>query len=195
MAEEAKDSPRKGRPRRPPCEFPEGALDLLKQLTEGKLSAKKGSGMMTWNEVVRVMNENFTPVNKMYYPKFTFHILQKKAVAEGWYKPAPPVPNSGAKKGKPQKHTNMLARNPEWKVEMEKYFAALPKPMPFGSIKAAYAHMKEKFPDFALSNFAGTADVAVRLIAEIAEPADARAFLARCSLDSTISSSHSILMK
>ena len=43
--------------------------------------------------------------------------------------------------------------------------------------------------------FAGTADVAVRLIAEIAEPADARAFLARCSLDSTISSSHSILMK
>ena len=41
MAEEAKDSPRKGRPRRPPCEFPEGALDLLKQLTEGKLSPSK----------------------------------------------------------------------------------------------------------------------------------------------------------
>ena len=68
MAEEAKDSPPKGRPRRPPCEFPEGALDLLKQLTEGKLSAWKGSGMMTWDEVVRVMNENFTPVNKMLCP-------------------------------------------------------------------------------------------------------------------------------
>ena len=34
MAEEAKDSPSKGG--RPPCEYPEGALDLLKKLTEGK---------------------------------------------------------------------------------------------------------------------------------------------------------------
>ena len=37
----AKASPGKGRPL---CEFPEGALDLLKQLTEGKLSAWKNSG-------------------------------------------------------------------------------------------------------------------------------------------------------
>ena len=34
---------------------------------------------------------------------------------------------------------------------MEKYFGALPKPMPHGSIAAAYAHMKEKFPDFVIS--------------------------------------------
>ena len=94
MAEEAKDSPRKGRPRRPPCEFPEGALDLLKQLTEGKLSAWKGSGMMTWNEVVRVMNENFTPVNKMHYPKFTYMILQPIAVEKGWYTPSRPTPRA-----------------------------------------------------------------------------------------------------
>ena len=99
MAEEAKDSPRKGRPRRPPCEFPEGALDLLKQLTEGKLSAKKGSGMMTWNEVVRVMNENFTPVNKMHYPKFTYMILQPIAVEKGWYTPSRPTPRAGRPKG------------------------------------------------------------------------------------------------
>ena len=33
MAEEAKDSPSKGGT--PPCEYPEGALDLLKKLTEG----------------------------------------------------------------------------------------------------------------------------------------------------------------
>ena len=45
----------------------------------------------------------------------------------------------------------MLARNPEWKVEMEKYFGALPKPMPRGSVMAAYKHMQEKFPDFVLS--------------------------------------------
>ena len=31
---------------------------------------------------------------------------------------------------------------------MEKYFGALPKPMPHGSIAAVYAHMKETFPDF-----------------------------------------------
>ena len=42
MAEEAKDTPRKGRPRRPPCEFPEGALDLLKQLTEGNFKCFSG---------------------------------------------------------------------------------------------------------------------------------------------------------
>ena len=29
------------------------------------------------------MNEHFEPVNKMYCPKFTYHKLQKKAVAEG----------------------------------------------------------------------------------------------------------------
>ena len=140
MAEEAKDSPRKGRPRRPPCEFPEGALDLLKQLTEGKLSAKKGSGMMTWNEVVRVMNENFTPVNKMHYPKFTYMILQPIAVEKGWYTPSRPTPRAGRPKGIGNKApiSTLLARNPEWKVELEKFYGALPKPskkMMSGSIK------------------------------------------------------------
>ena len=150
MAEEAKDSPRKGRPL---CEFPEGALDLLKQLTEGKLSAWKNSGMMTWDEVVRVMNENFTPVNKMLYPKFTYMILQPIAVENGWYTPSRPPPGGGRPKGMGDKapRSTLLARNPEWKVEMEKYFGALPKPLPRGSIAAAYAHMKEKFPDFAFT--------------------------------------------
>ena len=135
MAEEAKDSPRKGRPRRPPCEFPEGALDLLKQLTEGKLSAWKNSGMMTWDEVVRVMNENFTPVNKMLYPKFTYMILQPIAVEKGWYTPSRPPPGGGRPKGMGDKapRSTMLARNPEWKVEMEKYFGALRGPSPRAS--------------------------------------------------------------
>ena len=164
MAEEAKDSPSKT----PPCEFPEGSLDLLKKLTKGKPGTRATDGWKTWEEIEDEVNEHFEPVNKMYYPKFTYAILQKKAVAEGWFKPAPPVPNSGAKKGKPQKHTNMLARNPEWKVEMEKYFAALPKPMPFGSIKAAYAHMQEKFPDFVLSSaFAPFFSVAKRRTASL----------------------------
>ena len=150
MAEEAKDSPRKGRPL---CEFPEGALDLLKQLTEGKLSAWKNSGMMTWDEVVRVMNENFTPVNKMLYPKFTYMILQPIAVEKGWYTPSHPTPRAGRPKGIGNKApiSTLLARNPEWKVELEKFYGALPKPLPRGSITAAYAHMKEKFPDFAFS--------------------------------------------
>ena len=153
MAEEAKDSPRKGRPRRPPCEFPEGALDLLKQLTEGKLSAWKNSGMMTWDEVVRVMNENFTPVNKMHYPKFTYMILQPIAVENEWYTPSRPTPRAGRPKGIGNKApiSTLLARNPEWKVELEKFYGALPKPLPRGSITAAYAHMQEKFPDFTFS--------------------------------------------
>ena len=167
MAEEAKDSPRKGRPRRPPCEFPEGALDLLKQLTEGKLSAWKNSGMMTWDEVVRVMNENFTPVNKMLYPKFTYMILQPIAVENGWYTPSRPPPRAGRPKGMGDKapRSTLLARNPEWKVEMEKYFGALPKPLPRGSIAAAYAHMKEKFPDFAFTK-AGFYSVSNKMLNE-----------------------------
>ena len=164
MAEEAKASPGKGRPL---CEFPEGALDLLKQLTEGKLSAWKGSGMMTWDEVVRVMNENFTPVNKMHYPKFTYMILQPIAVENGWYTPSHPTPRAGRPKGMGDKapRSTLLARNPEWKVEMEKYFGALPKPLPRGSIAAAYAHMKEKFPDFAFTK-AGFYSVSNKMLNE-----------------------------
>ena len=119
MAEEAKDSPSKGG--RPPCEYPEGALDLLKKLTEGKPPTRATGDWLKWTEIVQIMNEQFEPVNKMHHPKFTYTILQAKAVAEGWYKPAPPVPNSGGKK-KGIEHSNMLARNPEWKIEMEKYF-------------------------------------------------------------------------
>ena len=148
MAEESKDSPRKGGP--PPCEFPEGALDLLKKLTEGKPPTRATGGWLSWEQIVNEMNEHFEPVNKMHHPKFTYSILQRKAVAEGWYKPAPPVHFSGGKKTG-TKHSNMLARNPEWKIEMQNYFAALPKPMPRGSVKAAHKHMQEKFPDFALS--------------------------------------------
>ena len=111
MAEEAKDSP--GKVRAPPCEFPEGALDLLKKLTDGKPGTRETDGWKTWKEIVQIMNENFTPVNKVYHPKFSHKILQPKAVAEGWYTPAPPTPNTGGKK-KGFKLSNMLARNPEW---------------------------------------------------------------------------------
>ena len=62
MAEEAKDSPRKGRPL---CEFPEGALDLLKKLTEGKPPTRATGGWLKWTEIVQIMNEQFEPVNKM----------------------------------------------------------------------------------------------------------------------------------
>ena len=148
MAEEAKDSP--GKVRAPPCEFPEGALDLLKKLTEGKPPTRATGGWLSWEQIVNEMNEHFEPVNKMHHPKFTYSILQRKAVAEGWYKPAPPVHFSGGKKTG-TKHSNMLARNPEWMIEMQNYFAALPKPMPRGSVKAAHKHMQEKFPDFVLS--------------------------------------------
>ena len=89
MAEEAKDSPRKGGP--PPCEYPEGALDLLKKLTDGKPGTRASDGWKTWAEIVQIMNEHFEPVNKVYHPKFTYDILQPKAVAQGWYTPAPPT--------------------------------------------------------------------------------------------------------
>ena len=148
MVEEAKDSPSKRGP--PHCEFPEGALDLLKKLTDGKPPTRATGPWKTWEEIVDEMNKHFTPVNKMHYPEFTYKMLQKRAVAEGWYSPADPVPNTGGKK-KGTKHTSMLARNPEWKVEMQKLFAALPKPLPRGSIKAAYAHMMEKFSDFEMT--------------------------------------------
>ena len=89
MAEEAKDSP--GKVGAVACEYPEGALDLLKKLTDGKPGTRETDGWNTWNEIVQIMNEHFEPVNKMYCPKFTYHMLQKKAVAEGWYTPAPPT--------------------------------------------------------------------------------------------------------
>ena len=89
MAEEAKDSP--GKARAPPCEYPEGALDLLKKLTEGKPPTRAIGAWKTWEQIVNEMNEHFEPVNKMHYPKFTYPMLQKKAVAEGWYTPAPPT--------------------------------------------------------------------------------------------------------
>ncbi len=85
MAEEAKDSPS----RKDACEFPEGSLDLLKKLTDGKPGTRAVDGWKTWPEIVDEMNKHFEPVNKMYHPKFTFAILRKKAVAEGWYAPAP----------------------------------------------------------------------------------------------------------
>ena len=45
MAEEAKDSPSKvGGPR---CEFPEGALDLLKKLTDGKPGTRAIDGWLS----------------------------------------------------------------------------------------------------------------------------------------------------
>ena len=75
MAEEAKDSPSKGRV--PPCEYPEGALDLLKKLTDGKPGTRATDGWKTWEEIEDEMNEHFEPVNKMYCPKFTYHKLQK----------------------------------------------------------------------------------------------------------------------
>ena len=61
MAEEAKDSPGKT----PPCEWPEGALDLLKQLTKGKPGTRATDGWKTWEEIEDEMNEHFEPVNKM----------------------------------------------------------------------------------------------------------------------------------
>ena len=84
MAEEAKDSPSKIA-----CEFREGSLDLLKKLTDGKPPTRDTTGWKTWKEIVQIMNEHYEPVNKMHYPKFTYRILQPKAVAEGWYAPAP----------------------------------------------------------------------------------------------------------
>ena len=113
MAEEAKDSPSKV----PPCEFPEGSLDLLKKLTDGKPGTRETDGWKTWEEIVQIMNEHFEPVNKMHFPKFTYKILQAKAVAEGWYSPAPPTNFFGTKK-KGIKHSSMLARNPEWKHQL-----------------------------------------------------------------------------
>ena len=89
MAEEAKDSPTKGRV--PPCEYPDGALDLLKKLTEGKPPTRATGGWLSWEQIVNEMNEHFEPVNKIYHPKFTYEILQTKAVAEGWYTPAAPT--------------------------------------------------------------------------------------------------------
>ena len=115
MAEEAKDSPSKGGA--PPCEYPEGALDLLKELTDGKPGTRAITEWKTWPEIVQIMNEHFEPVNKMHHPKFTYTILQKKAVAEGWYSPAPPTNFFGTKK-KGIKHSSMLARNPEWKHQL-----------------------------------------------------------------------------
>ena len=44
MAEEAKDSPSKVGA--PPCEFPEGSLDLLKKLTDGKPGTYKTDGLI-----------------------------------------------------------------------------------------------------------------------------------------------------
>ena len=91
MAEEAKDSPS----RKDACEFPEGSLDLLKKLTDGKPGTRETDGWNTWKEIVQIMNEHFEPVNKIYYPKFTYKMLQAKAVAEGWYAPAPPLHHFG----------------------------------------------------------------------------------------------------
>ena len=65
MAEEAKDSPSKT----PPCEFPEGSLDLLKKLTDGKPGTRAVDGCKTWPEIVDEMNKHFEPVNKMHHPK------------------------------------------------------------------------------------------------------------------------------
>ena len=106
MAEEAKDSPSKGG--RPPCEYPEGALDLLKKLTHGKPGTRAVDGWKTWPEIVDEMNKHFEPVNKMHHPQFTYNILQRKAVAVGWYKPAPPANYTGAT-GSHRKKSNMLA--------------------------------------------------------------------------------------
>ena len=75
MAEEAKDSP--GKVGAPLCEFPEGSLDLLKKLTDGKPPTRATGGWLKWTEIVDEMNEHFEPVNKMYCPKFTYHKLQK----------------------------------------------------------------------------------------------------------------------
>ena len=55
MAEEAKDSPGKT----PPCEWPEGALDLLKQLTKGKPGTRATDGWKTWEEIEDEMNEQY----------------------------------------------------------------------------------------------------------------------------------------
>ena len=51
MAEEAKDSP--GKVGNPPCEYPEGALDLLKKLTDGKPGTRETDGWKTWAEICR----------------------------------------------------------------------------------------------------------------------------------------------
>ena len=67
MAEEAKDSPSKGG--KPPCEYPEGALDLLKKLTEGKPPTRATGGWLSWKQIVNEMNKHFEPVNKMHHPK------------------------------------------------------------------------------------------------------------------------------
>ena len=102
MAEEAKDSPSKTTT----CEFPEGSLDLLKRLTYGKPGTRAIDGWKTWPEIVQIMNEHFEPVNKMHHPKFTYGILQRKAVAEGWYAPAPPVLFAGMQIGHRSAHTS-----------------------------------------------------------------------------------------
>ena len=81
MAEEAKDSPGKGRA--PPCEFPEGALDLLKKLTDGKPPTRATGGWLSWEQIVNEMNEHFEPVDKMHFPKFTYSILQPYSSALG----------------------------------------------------------------------------------------------------------------
>ena len=106
MAEEAKDSPSKALP----CEFPEGSLDLLKKLTDGKPGTRAIDGWKTWPEIVQIMNEHFEPVNKMHHPEFTYGILQRKAVAEGWYAPPPPTNYAGLT-GRRGSKTNMLARS------------------------------------------------------------------------------------
>ena len=94
MAEEAKDSPSKVGA--VACEYPEGALDLLKKLTDGKPGTRAVDGWKTWPEIVDEMNKHFEPVNKMHHPQFTYNILQRKAVAEGWYKPAKPTNFTGS---------------------------------------------------------------------------------------------------
>ena len=69
MAEEAKDSPSKGGDG-VECEFPEGSLDLLKKLTEGKPPTRATGAWLSWKEIVDEMNKHFEPVNKIYHPKF-----------------------------------------------------------------------------------------------------------------------------
>ena len=54
MAEEAKDSPS----RKDACEFPEGSLDLLKKLTEGKPPTRATGGWLKWTEIVDEMNKH-----------------------------------------------------------------------------------------------------------------------------------------
>ena len=59
MAEEAKDSP--GKAGAPPFEFPESALDLLKELTDGKPGTRETDGWKTWAEIGHVKACRYVP--------------------------------------------------------------------------------------------------------------------------------------